>query len=58
MRHGLRAVIARDRAMENWLQNQVGPAYDALQADPTRAVTSDQIRNGLAVEHRKATAEA
>ena len=58
MRHGLRAVIARDRAMENWLKNQVGPAYDALQAEPTRAVTSDQIRNGLAVEHRKATAEA
>ena len=58
MRHGLRAVIARDRAMENWLKNQVGPASDAIQADPTRAVTSDQIRNGLAVEHRKATAEA
>ena len=57
IRDGLRALIARDRAMENWLQNQVGPAYDALRADLTRAVTSDQLRKGLAAEHRKATAK-
>ena len=58
IRDGLRALMARDRAMENWLQNQVGPAYDALQADPTRAVTTGQLRKRLAAEHSKATVKA
>ena len=58
IRDVLHALIARDRAMENWLQNQVGPSYDALQADPTRAVTSGQLRKRLATEHSKAIAKA
>jgi antitoxin ParD1/3/4 len=53
IRDGLRALIARDRAVENWLQHQVGPAFDALKADPSRAVTVDQVRARLAAEHRK-----
>lgn len=55
IRDGLRALIARDRAMENWLRQEVGPAYDALKADPTRAVSFDQVRATLATEHKKAT---
>ena len=39
IRDELRALLARDRAVESWLQKQVGPAYDALIADPSRAVT-------------------
>lgn len=54
IRDGLRALLARDRAVESWLQNQVGPAYDALKADPSRAVTADQVRARLAAEHAKA----
>ena len=42
IRDGLRALIARDRAVEIWLTNQVGAAYDALKADPSRAITADQ----------------
>ncbi len=53
IRDGLRALIARDRAVENWLHDQVGPAYDALKADPSRAVTADQVRARLAAEHAK-----
>ncbi len=53
IRDGLRALMARDRAVENWLHNQVGPAYDALKADPSRAVTADQVRARLAAEHAK-----
>lgn len=53
IREGLRALMARDRAVENWLHNQVGPAYDALKADPSRAVTTDQVRARLAAEHSK-----
>ncbi len=53
IREGLRALMARDRAVQNWLHNQVGPAYDALKADPSRAVTADQVRARLAAEHSK-----
>ena len=58
IRDGLRALMARDRAMENWLHQQVGPAFDALKADPTRAVTSDQVRKRLATEHQKPDTKA
>jgi putative addiction module CopG family antidote len=54
IRDGLRALMARDRAVESWLNNQVGPAYDALKANPSRAVTADQVRARLAAEHAKA----
>lgn len=53
IRDGLRALMARDRAVESWLHNQVGPAYDALKADPSRAVTADQVRARLSAEHAK-----
>lgn len=53
IRDGLRALMARDRAVEIWLHQCVGPAYDALKADPARAVTPDQIRARLAAEHAK-----
>lgn len=53
IRDGLRALMARDRVVESWLHNQVGPACDALKADPSRAVTADQVRTRLAAEHAK-----
>ncbi|MBI3714130.1 MAG: type II toxin-antitoxin system ParD family antitoxin [Burkholderiales bacterium] len=58
IRDGLRALIARDRAVDNWLMREVGPAYDALKANPTRAVTLDQLRASLAAEHKKAKTTA
>lgn len=58
IRDGLRALMARDRAMEHWLLQDVGPAYDALKADPTRAVSVGQVRAMLASEHKKATTKA
>ena len=53
IRDGLRALLARERVMENWLLAHVGPAFDALKADPSRAVTPDQVRARLAVEHAR-----
>ena len=53
IRDGLRALMARDKAVENWLQAQVGTAYDALKADPSRAVDVAQVRDRLAAEHAK-----
>ena len=53
IRDGLRVLMARDRAVECWLVEQVGPAYDALKAKPARAVTAKQLRAALAEEHKK-----
>ena len=53
IRDGLRVLMARDRAVERWLRDQVAPAYDALKADPSRAVSAAQVRARLAVEHKR-----
>jgi Arc/MetJ-type ribon-helix-helix transcriptional regulator len=53
IRDGLRALLARDRAVEGWLHNQIGPAYDAVKADPSRAITADQVRARLTAKHEK-----
>ena len=58
IRDGLRALMARDRALESWLVGQVAPAYDALKADPSRAVSIDEVRARLAAEHQNATTES
>jgi putative addiction module CopG family antidote len=53
IREGLRALLNRDRAIERWLQNEVGVAYDALKSNPSRAVTADQVRERLASENAR-----
>jgi putative addiction module CopG family antidote len=54
IRDGLRVLMARDRAMEHWLHSQVGPAHDALKADPSRSIPIDRVRQRLAAKHRLA----
>ena len=53
IRDGLRVLMARDRAVENWLLKQVAPAYDTLKADSSRAVTVDRMRARLKAEHKQ-----
>jgi putative addiction module CopG family antidote len=48
IRDGLRALAARDRAVESWLHDKVVEAYDRLAADPESALTSAQVRERLA----------
>ncbi len=57
IRDGLRTLLARDRAVESWLRDQVAPAYDALKADPSRAVSAADVRATLAAEHKNASAK-
>ena len=47
IRDGLRTLAARDRVVESWLRDEVGPAFDALKADPSRALTVDEVRAAL-----------
>ena len=58
LRDGLRALLARDRVIENWLQTEVAAAYDAVKADPTRAVSIDKVRARLAAQHQAAITKA
>jgi antitoxin ParD1/3/4 len=51
LRDGLRALKARDDAIEMWLRTQVLPAYDAYKADPSRAIPASAVRRGLAKLH-------
>ena len=48
LRDGLRALMARNRLIEEWLRKDVAAAYDALKADPTRAISAEQIKAHLA----------
>ncbi len=50
IREGLRALFARDQAIEAWLRDEVAAAYDAAVADPSRAVTAQRVRARLAAE--------
>jgi len=53
IRDGLRALAARDRAVESWLRETVVPAAKALQADPGRAVSVDDVRARLAAKRKR-----
>lgn len=58
IRDGLRALLARDQAIEDWLRGDVAATYDALKADPSRAVGIDKVRARIGAEHKKASAKA
>ena len=52
IRDGLRTLLARDRAVEAWLREQVVPAAQALKAEPGRALSADQVREQLAARRK------
>lgn len=58
LRDGLRVLLARDQAVDAWLQTEVVAAYDASKKDPSRAVTASKVRERLAEAHRKAAVKA
>jgi antitoxin ParD1/3/4 len=53
IRDGLRLLKARDAAVEEWLRKEVVPAHMRLKADPSRAMSADEVAKQLA-ERRKA----
>lgn len=58
IRDGLRVLLARDRAVEDWLRKNVAAAYDKLKADPSRAVAVGAVKARLATAHAKAIRKA
>lgn len=53
IRDGLRALQARDRALENWLRTEGVVAYDRLKADPGRAIDVSEVRRKLADKRKR-----
>lgn len=47
IRDGLRALFARDAAVEQWLRTEVVEAYDELRANPDQAITSAELKKQL-----------
>nr|WP_082461941.1 type II toxin-antitoxin system ParD family antitoxin [Pseudomonas sp. FH1] len=59
IRDGLRVLLARDRAMEDWLRDEVIPAAAALKTKPERALSVEQVREHMAAKcQRKGTGKA
>lgn len=57
VRDGLRALFAREEAVEAWLRSEVAASYDDLRAHPDRAISSAQMRAHLADAHARQLAE-
>jgi hypothetical protein len=43
----IRNETARDSALDSWLVNEVASDYDALKADPSLALSTDEVRARL-----------
>jgi antitoxin ParD1/3/4 len=51
VRAGLRALQERDAAVERWLKEDVVPVYDAMLADPGRALSVKQVTASMRAHH-------
>ena len=50
---GLRALAEKDQSVERWLCEAVAPAYDAMQAEPSRAISLDDAFADIRARHEK-----
>jgi len=51
VRAGLRALQERDAAVEKWLREEVIGVCDAMQAEPGRAIPSEQVFATIRARH-------
>lgn len=51
VRAGLRALQERDEAVERWLREDVAPVYDAMKANPERAIPADEVFAAVRARH-------
>ncbi len=58
VRDGLRALQARDAALEAWLRGEVAKSYDDFAADPSIGVPADQMMGRLRASYRKRLSSA
>jgi antitoxin ParD1/3/4 len=48
---GLRALQEKEAEVERWLREEVAPVYDAMQADPSRGVSADDVVAAIRSRH-------
>lgn len=58
VREGLHALQDRDKAVETWLREDVAAIYDAMEADPARGHSLEEVRASLAEQHRRFIADS
>lgn len=58
IREGLRALEARDKAIEQWLSTEVAPIFDRMKAAPSRARSSGDVKSALTKAHKRNTKRA
>lgn len=58
IRDGLRALQARDAAVERWLNEEVAPVYDRVAAGTEPLVPADEVLSGAAQRYRARKAKA
>jgi antitoxin ParD1/3/4 len=51
VRAGLRALQERDAAVERWLREEVATTYDAMKADPARAIPAKKVFADVRAHH-------
>jgi len=57
IRDGLRTLLARDAAVERWLQDEVAKSYDEHAADPSIGIPANKIMARLRSTQRERTAK-
>ncbi len=55
VRAGLRALQEREAAVDRWLRKEVALVYDAMKADPSRAIPAKQVFDDLRQHHAAQT---
>jgi len=53
VRAGLVALQEREVAVEHWLREEVVPVYDAMEADPARGLSADDVTAAIRSRHAK-----
>jgi antitoxin ParD1/3/4 len=53
IRDGLRALQARDAALERWLRDEAAKSYDAYAADPNNRTTGHTVIEEVRSSYRK-----
>lgn len=57
IRDGVRALMARERAMEQWLRTEVVAAHEEAVSEPSTLLDGEQLRARLAAYHERAMKE-
>ncbi|XBH20938.1 type II toxin-antitoxin system ParD family antitoxin [Jonesiaceae bacterium BS-20] len=57
IREGLRALFTQEEAVEQWLRTEVVASVEAMRANPSRAISSKDMRTYLASLRAKYDAE-